>query len=134
MDWKEIHIFRCLDGQIAEHWGVFDMLSILQQLAAIPAATGADQADLSERKMFGGLAFLVRGNMCCGIVGYELMVRVGPKQYAAALAQPYAREMDFTGRPMRGMVMVATDGLASDEALEYWVRRGIMFVSSLPSK
>ena len=94
----------------------------------------ADQADLRERKMFGGLAFMVRGNMCCGIVGEELMVRVGPEQYAAALAQPHAREMDFTGRPMTGMVMVATEGLASDEALEHWIQRGIVFVSSLPSK
>jgi TfoX/Sxy family transcriptional regulator of competence genes len=94
----------------------------------------ADQVDLHERKMFGGLAFMVRGNMCCGIVGEELMVRVGSEQYAAALAQPHAREMDFTGRPMTGMVMVATDGLASDEVLEQWIRRSIVFVSSLPSK
>jgi TfoX/Sxy family transcriptional regulator of competence genes len=94
----------------------------------------ANQVDLHERKMFGGLAFMVRGNMCCGIVGDELMVRVGSEQYAAALAQPDARAMDFTGRPMTGMVMIATDGLASDEALEQWIRRGIAFVSSLPSK
>ena len=94
----------------------------------------ANQADLHERKMFGGLAFMVRGNMCCGIVGDELMVRVGSEQYAAALAQPDARAMDFTGRPMTGMVMIATDGLESDEALEQWIRRGIEFVSSLPSK
>ena len=94
----------------------------------------ANQIELSERKMFGGLAFMVRGNMCCGIVGEELMVRVGPEQYAAALARPQTREMDFTGRPMRGMVMVATDGLASDESLAQWVRQGLLFVSSLPSK
>ncbi len=94
----------------------------------------ADQADLRERKMFGGLAFMVRGNMCCGIVGEELMVRVGPEQYAAALAQPHAREMDFTGRPMTGMAMVDTDGLTSDESLAQWIRQGILFVSSLPSK
>src|SRR5688500_4687974 len=94
----------------------------------------ANQTELSERKMFGGLAFMVRGNMCCGIVGDELMVRVGPEQYAAALAQPHAREMDFTGRPMTGMVMVAAAGLATDEALEQWVRQGVTFASSLPSK
>ena len=94
----------------------------------------ANQIDLHERKMFGGLALMVRGNMCCGIVGDELMVRVGSEQYATALAQPHAREMDFTGRPMTGMVMVATDGLASDEALGHWIQRGIVFVSSLPSK
>ena len=94
----------------------------------------ADESDLYERKMFGGLAFMVRGNMCCGIVGDELMVRVGPVQYAAALAQSHAREMDFTGRPMTGMVMVATEGLSSDAALEEWIRQAITFVSSLPPK
>ena len=105
-----------------------------ESLAGRVRALLADQMELNERKMFGGLAFMVRGNMCCGIVGEELMVRVGPEQYAAALAQPHAREMDFTGRPMRGMVMVAANGLASDESLEQCIRQGIMFVSSLPSK
>jgi TfoX/Sxy family transcriptional regulator of competence genes len=105
-----------------------------ESLAGRVRALLADQIELSERKMFGGLAFMARGNMCCGIVGEELMVRVGPEQYAAALAQPHAPEMDFTGRPMRGMVMVAANGLASDESLEQWIRQGIMFVSSLPSK
>jgi len=105
-----------------------------ESLAGRVRALLAEQTELSERKMFGGLAFMVRGNMCCGIVGEELMVRVGPEQYTAALAQPHAREMDFTGRPMRGMVMVANDGLASDEALERWIRQCILFVSSLPSK
>ncbi len=105
-----------------------------ESLARRVRAHFADLSDLRERKMCGGLAFMIRGNMCCGIVGEELMVRVGSEQYAAALAQPDARAMDFTGRPMTGMVMVATDGLASDEALEQWIRRGIEFVSSLPSK
>jgi TfoX/Sxy family transcriptional regulator of competence genes len=105
-----------------------------ESLARRVRAHFADLSDLRERKMFGGLAFMVRDNMCCGIVGDELMVRVGPEQYAAALGQPHAREMDFTGRPMTGMIMVATDGLASDEALEQWIQRGIVFVSSLPSK
>lgn len=103
-------------------------------LARRERAQLAHQADLSERQMFGGLAFMVRGNMCCGIVGEELMVRVGPEQYAAVLAQPHAREMNFTGRSMRGMVMVARDGLATDEVLAQWIRQCIGFVSSLPSK
>ena len=59
---------------------------------------------ISERRMFGGLAFMVAGNMCCGIVGEELMVRVGPEAYARALSRPHARAMDFTGRPLKGMV------------------------------
>ena len=67
---------------------------------------------MEERKMFGGLAFLCNGNMACGIVGDELMVRVGPDAWADALTQPHAREMDFTGRSMKGMVYVGIDGFA----------------------
>jgi TfoX/Sxy family transcriptional regulator of competence genes len=105
-----------------------------EDLAARVRALLAEQADLSERKMFGGLAFMVQGNMCCGIVREELMVRVGPERYAAALTQPHAREIDFTGRPMTGMVMVAPDGLASDVELEEWVGQALAFASSLPPK
>ena len=66
---------------------------------------------LTEKKMFGGLSFLLHSSMACGIVKDELMVRVGPDGYDEALAQPHARLMDFTGRPMKGMVYVARDGL-----------------------
>jgi TfoX/Sxy family transcriptional regulator of competence genes len=90
--------------------------------------------DVDERKMFGGLAFMVAGNMCCGIVGDDLMVRVGPEGYAAALAEPHAREMDFTGRAMRGMVYVDASGVADDDALESWVQRGLEYARSLPPK
>lgn len=93
-----------------------------------------DRPELAERKMFGGLAFLVNGNMCCGIVGDELMVRVGPDGHAAALAEPHARPMDFTGRAMRGMVYVGTDGFAEDVDLASWVERGVGFAASLPPK
>ncbi len=93
-----------------------------------------EQAGLRERKMFGGLAFLLNGNMCCGVVGDELMVRVGPEQYGAALTQPHARELDFTGRPMTGMVIVAVEGLASDELLSAWVAQGVAYATSLPAK
>jgi TfoX/Sxy family transcriptional regulator of competence genes len=105
-----------------------------ENLARRVRALLADQAELTERKMFGGLAFMVHGNMCCGIIREELMVRVGPEQYTAALARPHARKIDFTGRPMTGMVMVATEGLALDNALENWIQQGIAFVSSLPPK
>jgi len=88
----------------------------------------------SEKKMFGGLCFLIRGNMCCGVVGEELMVRVGPDAYEEALALPHAREMDFTGRAMKGMVYVSTEGLAEDEDLAAWVGRGVAFAGTLPSK
>ena len=73
-----------------------------------------ERDDVTEKKMFGGLAFLLGGNMCCGVVGDELMVRVGAAAYSEALTQPYARQMDFTGRPMRGMVYVDCEGFESD--------------------
>ncbi len=70
--------------------------------------------DLSERKMFGGLCFMLGGNMCAGIVGEELMLRVGPDAYEDSLARPHTREMDFTGRSLKGVVYVAVDGIADD--------------------
>jgi len=94
----------------------------------------AEQSDLREQKMFGGLTFMVGGHMCCGIVGDELMVRVGPAQYGAALDQPHARMIDFTGRPMNGMVMVAPPGFAADADLAAWVARGVAFAGALPPK
>jgi TfoX/Sxy family transcriptional regulator of competence genes len=94
----------------------------------------APQTGAHERKMFGGLCFLFDGNMACGIVGDELMVRVGPASWADALTQPHAREMDFTGRSMRGMVYVGADGIAEDADLAAWVERGLAFARSLPAK
>ena len=93
-----------------------------------------ERRDTTEKKMFGGLCFLVNGNMACGIVKSELMVRVGPDAYADALARPHAREMDFTGRALKGMVYVAEDGVAEDDDLESWVARGTGFAASLPAK
>jgi TfoX/Sxy family transcriptional regulator of competence genes len=89
---------------------------------------------IAERKMFGGLCFLVSGNMAFGIVGDELMVRVGPDAYDECLARPHAREMDFTGRAMKGIVYVGTDGFAEDDELAAWVARGLDFAGSLPAK
>jgi len=94
---------------------------------------GSDLA-ISERKMFGGLCFMSSGNMCFGIVGDELMVRVGLDDYSSALQLPHVREMDFTGRSMRGMVYVAADGIEEDDDLEAWLLRGVKFSRSLPSK
>jgi TfoX/Sxy family transcriptional regulator of competence genes len=93
-----------------------------------------DEPNVSERKMFGGLCFMSSGNMCFGLVGSELMVRVGPDAYDEALRLPHAREMDFTGRTMRGMVYVAEDGISEDDDLERWMRRGLHYGSSLPPK
>ncbi|MDH3292288.1 MAG: TfoX/Sxy family protein [Gemmatimonadota bacterium] len=105
-----------------------------ETLAARVRTALANEPGLSEKHMFGGLSFLLNGNMCCGIVGNTLMVRVGPEAYTAALAKPHAREMDFTGRPLRGMTYVAPDGVHTDSALAAWVRRGTAFAASLPPK
>jgi len=93
-----------------------------------------DRADVTEKKMFGGLAFLLGGNMCAGIVSEELMVRVGPEAYEDALAQRHAREMDFTRRSMKGMVYVGCEGIEADADLESWVGRGVAFAGALPAK
>ncbi len=87
-----------------------------------------------ERKMFGGIAFMINGNMACGVIGRDLMVRVGPDAHDSALSEAHARPMDFNGRPMRGMVFVAPAGVASDADLERWVERGASFAGSLPVK
>lgn len=89
----------------------------------------ADRKDVEEKKMFGGLCFMVAGSMCCGLTATDFMVRVGPEQFADALAQPHARPMDFTGRPSRGMVYVAPEGIRTAAALSRWVSRGVAFVT-----
>jgi len=93
-----------------------------------------DTPGVVEKRMFGGLAFMVGGNMSCGIVGAELMVRVGPEAYDEALALPHARVMDFTGKPLKGMIYVSEEGLAADDDLSSWVGRGVAYASSLPPK
>ena len=90
--------------------------------------------DLTEREMFGGISFLLGGRMCCGVIGDDLVIRVGPQGYREALGEPHARPMDFTGRPLRGFVYVAPAGYQSDRALMRWVRRAVTFVTTLPKK
>ena len=94
----------------------------------------SDEPGLTERKMFGGLCFLADGNMCFGIVGAEIMVRVRPDSYSAALREPHARKMDFTGKSMRGMVYVSEEGISEDPELAAWLRRGLDFAQSLQPK
>ena len=94
----------------------------------------ADKHSVVEKRMFGGIAFMLRGNMCCGIVRDDLMVRVGPERLEEALAQPHARPMDITGRPMRGMVYVTPDGFRTDSDLKRWLELGLEFAASLPPK
>ena len=93
-----------------------------------------ERPGLVEKKMFGGIGFMVHGNMACGVHKEALIVRVGPERYEEALARPHTKLFDITGRPMRGWVMVTSDSYESDEALEDWVQQGLDFALSLPAK
>lgn len=93
-----------------------------------------DAGDVEEKQMFGGIAFMLQGNMACGVIDDELMVRVGPEKYEELLAEAGASEFDFTGRPMKGWVKVSQDVLADDQVLGTWVERGIATARSLPPK
>ncbi len=92
-----------------------------------------DRPDLTERKMFGGIGFMLGGNMCCGVLGDELVARHGPDGEAAH-GEPHVRAFDFTGRPMSGFVLVGPEATAEDEDLDAWVARCEAFASSLPPK
>lgn len=90
---------------------------------------------VSERKMFGGIAWMVNGNMACGVIGEDLMVRLEHGEAEAAqAAEPHVGPMEFTGRPMRGFVTVDSEGIAEDTEIARWVDAGADFAESLPAK
>ncbi len=93
-----------------------------------------DQPNVVGKKMFGGIAFMVSGNMCCGVVKDTLMLRVGAENYESLLSLPHAREMDFTGKSMKGMIYVDPEGLKTEEELKTWVEQALEFVLTLPVK
>ena len=97
--------------------------------AAMESSTPPD-----ARKMFGGVAFMVKGNMACGVIESDLIVRVPPDQYEAILARPHVRPMDMTGRPMRGWVVVGPEATSGEAALREWVSVGVDYALSLPPK
>jgi TfoX/Sxy family transcriptional regulator of competence genes len=105
-----------------------------ERLAERLRAVLTEVPDVREQRMFGGLAFLVGGHMACGVVGDELMLRLGEAGADAALDQPHVRPMDFTGRPMRTMVFVKPAGIKARPALERWVRQAVAHVEQLPKK
>lgn len=105
-----------------------------EELADRVRAALAPREALSERKMFGGIAFMVGGNMACGVIGSELMVRLDREEAERATGRPHARPMDFTGRPMPGMVYVSAEGIADDRDLADWVEAGADHAASLPPK
>ncbi len=94
----------------------------------------AKRKAIAEKKMFGGVAFLLNGNMCCGLHGGELIVRLKPEETDQALARPHTRIFDMTGRPMKGWILVKPAGLMSEDALAKWVSVGVSYAASLPAK
>ncbi|MDA0265153.1 MAG: TfoX/Sxy family protein [Chloroflexi bacterium] len=105
-----------------------------EKLAERVRAVFQTEPAYTEMKMFGGICFMVGGNMAVGITGADLMVRPGPDNFEDALRLPHARPMDFTGRPMKGFVYVGPEGLANDAGLAEWVERGAAYARSLPAK
>lgn len=89
---------------------------------------------VTEIKMMGGICFMLRGNMCCGTLKDDLVARVGPERYEKALAEPHARPMDFTGRPLKGFVFVGPGGYRTVASLTKWIRWATDFAGSLPKK
>lgn len=94
---------------------------------------GEDE-DVDERKMFGGLAFMVRGHMCCGVVRDDVMLRLGADRAEDALRERHVRPMDFTGRPMKGYVFVSAPGVKTDAKLARWLQLAREFIETLPPK
>jgi TfoX/Sxy family transcriptional regulator of competence genes len=90
--------------------------------------------EATEKKMFGGVGFMVNGNMACGVNKQDLILRLSEVDFEKALKQPYVRIFNMTGRPMKGWILISTDGCKSEKALRAWIDRGITFVKSLPPK
>ena len=105
-----------------------------EELAARVRELISRRPDWTEKRMFGGIAFLVAGNMAVGVSGRDLMVRVGADADAEALTRPGVRPFDMTGRPMAGWVLVDPDGYADASAFAAWVDQGVAFAVSLPPK
>jgi TfoX/Sxy family transcriptional regulator of competence genes len=104
------------------------------RLAERVRAELAERDGVTEKQLFGGVAFFVGGNMACGVHGRELIVRLDPEAAEAALAEPNTRVFDVTGRTMRGWLLVQPKGLAAPELLARWVRRAVEFAATLPPK
>lgn len=94
----------------------------------------ADRPGYSERKMFGGVCFMIHGHMCCGVVGSDLMLRLGNEMSAEALEENHTRPMDFTGKTMSSMIYVEPEGFTTESELRRWIARAVGFVETLPPK
>ena len=109
-------------------------MSFDEKLAARVRRLLKHRAGYAEREMFGGLCFMLNGNMCGGALNDDLIVRVMPEEYAASLRRPHTRKFDFTGKPLRGFVVVRPNGYRTDQSLKRWVARGARCALSLPVK
>ncbi len=94
----------------------------------------ADRSGLTEKKMFGGVSFLIQGNMACGVLKDEMIVRIDPEQHDAAVAKPHVRTFDYAGHPMQGWIFVGPAACASEVGLKEWVDTGIRYALSLSPK
>lgn len=94
----------------------------------------SDIPHLQEKKMFGGVGYLIQGNMACGVNGNNLIVRVGPERTQEALAKAHTKLFDMTGRPMTGWIVVEPEGISQETELERWVAQGVEFTQTLPAK
>ena len=93
-----------------------------------------EKGGVDERKMFGGIAFMVKGHMCCGVLKHDLVLRLGPERGKEALKKAHVRPMDFTGRPMKGYVFITPAGVRNESALRRWIRSALAFVDTLPPR
>jgi TfoX/Sxy family transcriptional regulator of competence genes len=105
-----------------------------EQLASKIRTIVARRKGWTEKKMFGGIAFMLNGKMCCGVIKDDLLVRVGAERNDEALALANSRPMDFTGKPMKGFIYVDSKGWSKEASLKKWVDMGIDYVSSLENK
>ena len=93
-----------------------------------------DELPFEEKKMFGGVGFLLNGNMACGVNKDNLIVRIDPEKQNALLKKPHAKPFDLTGKPMKGWLVVEADGVKTDKQLNAWVKEVVEFASTLPPK
>ena len=105
-----------------------------ESLAARIRDVLAGRHGITEKKMFGGIAFLLHGNMCVGVWNTSMIARLGPEGASAALEKPNIVEFDITGRPMKGWVVVEAEGIDTDKQLLQWVEQAVEFVGTLPRK
>ena|SRR6516225_3402728 len=105
-----------------------------ESLASRIRDTLARRKGVQEKKMFGGVGFLLNGNMLVGVWKDSLIVRLGPDEGEVALREPHVKEFDITGRPMKGWVLVEAEGVEGDDQLSGWIQRAVKFVGALPAK